>query len=142
VVVVPAPHGDSPGDEAPMAPPVPEASQAPEPTSEAQQPALAARSSTPAEPSPTMKKPMPVRHNPRKAHVRSRGRLSIDSKPYAVIFVDGRKLGETPLVELSLPAGRHRLRAQLSDGRSRTIVVRVRPGTLTTRRFHWYDSDS
>ncbi|MEO8702692.1 MAG: serine/threonine-protein kinase [Kofleriaceae bacterium] len=58
------------------------------------------------------------------------GWLSIDSKPYATIWVDGGSLGVTPVVKRSLAAGRHRVRAVLADGRSREFSVEIPPGRL------------
>jgi serine/threonine-protein kinase len=56
------------------------------------------------------------------------GLLSVDSTPYATIFVDGHRLGLTPLLRLPLTAGHHRLRAVLADGRSREVDVDVPAG--------------
>ncbi|MGE3766559.1 MAG: protein kinase [Kofleriaceae bacterium] len=55
------------------------------------------------------------------------GFLSIDSQPFAIIFLDGKRLGETPFFNLKVPAGTHELRAVLEDGRSqkKTVVVEV-----------------
>jgi serine/threonine-protein kinase len=56
------------------------------------------------------------------------GTITIDSKPYAVIFIDGKRLGETPLIDLSLPAGAHELRAVSPTGEVRRarIVIESR----------------
>ena len=65
------------------------------------------------------------------------GWYAIDSAPYATIFVDDRKIGDTPLDRISLPAGSHRVRAVLADGRQRTFAIDIAPdrktssGTLT-----------
>ena len=69
--------------------------------------------------------PAPVTHPARPA---AAGAFSIDSKPYATIFVDGKPLGVTPIVKRALPAGRHRLRAVLEDGRARELAVDVPSG--------------
>jgi eukaryotic-like serine/threonine-protein kinase len=58
------------------------------------------------------------------------GLLSIDSTPYATIFVDGVKLGVTPLVKRPVPAGRHKLRAVLADGRTRQLALDIDAGKL------------
>ena len=57
--------------------------------------------------------------------VRAHGWLSIDSTPFAEIFVDDRSLGVTPIVHRSLPAGPHRVRAVLRDGRSQDLRVTI-----------------
>ena len=56
------------------------------------------------------------------------GTFSIDSSPFATIFVDGARLDVTPILGRALPAGRHRLRAVLGDGRARELVVDVPAG--------------
>ncbi len=38
------------------------------------------------------------------------GRLSVNATPWGEVFVDGQRVGQTPLVNLELPPGRHRLR--------------------------------
>jgi serine/threonine-protein kinase len=65
------------------------------------------------------------------------GWYAIDSTPYATIYVDDRKIGDTPLDRISLPAGSHRVRAVLADGRQRSFAIDIAPdrktssGTLT-----------
>jgi eukaryotic-like serine/threonine-protein kinase len=65
------------------------------------------------------------------------GWYAIDSSPYATIYVDGRKLGDTPLDRIPLSAGAHRVRAVLPDGRERAFAIDIAPdrktssGTLT-----------
>ena len=67
-------------------------------------------------------------------HARTRaprpGQLSIESTPYATIYVGGTKLGVTPLVKRSLPAGRHKLRAVLANGRSKEQWIEIPAGRL------------
>jgi hypothetical protein len=56
--------------------------------------------------------------------------LSIDSTPWATIYVDGKSLGITPIVKRSLPAGRHKLRAVLKDGREKEQSITIPAGAL------------
>ncbi|MBV8758047.1 MAG: serine/threonine protein kinase [Deltaproteobacteria bacterium] len=56
------------------------------------------------------------------------GLFSIESSPYATIFVDGHKLGITPILKHALPAGHHRIRAVLQDGRSKELGLDVPAG--------------
>ena len=67
------------------------------------------------------------------------GFITIDSTPvYAVIFIDGKRYGETPLVQLSLPPGKHALRAVSPSGASRTMTILIEPGKVApTRRIEW-----
>ncbi len=56
------------------------------------------------------------------------GTFSIESTPYATVYVDGHELGITPLVHKQLPAGHHKLRAVLPDGRTKNLDVDVPAG--------------
>jgi serine/threonine-protein kinase len=56
------------------------------------------------------------------------GYFSIDSRPYATIYIDGKKRDQTPLFHVALPAGRHQIRAVLADGRQKTFAVQIDPG--------------
>jgi hypothetical protein len=56
------------------------------------------------------------------------GVVSLDASPAAEIWIDGRRIGETPLANLSVPAGEHEVvfrHSQLGDKRQ---VLRVNPG--------------
>lgn len=56
------------------------------------------------------------------------GFLTVGSSPYATIHVDGVKLGVTPLFRKPLAAGRRRLRAECSCGKTRELWVTIEPG--------------
>jgi serine/threonine-protein kinase len=89
----------------------------------------------PLEPSPEV--PAPVKPRASRVH-RAPGFYSIDSKPYAIIFVDGKRIDQTPLFHISLSAGHHKIRAVLADGRARTLVVRIDPGKdVTSGTLRW-----
>ena len=53
------------------------------------------------------------------------GMFTITSEPYATIFIDDRRIDVTPIVQLKLPAGDHRVHAVLADGRERTFAIHV-----------------
>jgi hypothetical protein len=53
------------------------------------------------------------------------GWYAVDSSPYATIFIDERKIGDTPLDRIALPAGSHRVRAVLADGRQRSFAIEI-----------------
>ncbi len=67
------------------------------------------------------------------------GFITIDSSPvYAVIFVDGRRLGETPLVRQSLAPGKHSVRAVSPSGTVRNLSITIESGKVApTRRIEW-----
>jgi serine/threonine-protein kinase len=56
------------------------------------------------------------------------GTFSIDSTPYATIYVDGDRRGDTPLWKLQVPPGKHMVRAVLADGREKSFPLDVAPG--------------
>jgi serine/threonine-protein kinase len=65
--------------------------------------------------------------------VAASGWYAIDSSPYATIFVDDRKIGDTPLDRIALSAGSHRVRAVLADGRQRTLTITIAPDLKTSQ---------
>jgi serine/threonine-protein kinase len=70
----------------------------------------------------------PVAVHPVDAHREHAGRFSIDSTPYATIFIDGKRLDITPISRRSLRAGHHRVRAVLADGRHKDFSIDVPSG--------------
>ena len=60
------------------------------------------------------------------------GQYSVDAKPYATIFIDGKSYGETPLFKVPLAPGKHRVRAVREDGEVRRYTVTIEPGKLTS----------
>ncbi|RMH37708.1 MAG: PEGA domain-containing protein, partial [Deltaproteobacteria bacterium] len=66
------------------------------------------------------------------------GYLTVAAQPYATVFVDGRKLGVTPLVRVPLAPGVHQLKAVSSaDATVRTFRVQIRSGDTTRRKVEW-----
>ena len=65
-------------------------------------------------------------------HAAALGKLTLRSSPSADVFENGKKLGETPLVELELPAGPHTLvlKNPLHPMMTRKVVIRA---GLTTK---------
>ncbi len=61
------------------------------------------------------------------------GLLTLDTVPWTEVYLDRKRVGETPVVEHRLPAGTHRLRlVNPNRGIDRTVQVKVR-GNETTR---------
>jgi serine/threonine-protein kinase len=69
-----------------------------------------------------------------RARPRGRGFFTIDSMPYATIYVDGSKKGVTPLLRLPLPAGKHEVTAVTADGRRQKFQVAIAAGEEARRR--------
>jgi eukaryotic-like serine/threonine-protein kinase len=67
---------------------------------------------------------------PAEVAVAEPGFYSVDSKPYATIYIDDKSYGETPLFKLQLPAGKHRIRAVRADGKSQRLSITIQPGKL------------
>jgi len=70
------------------------------------------------------------------------GFFSIDSDPYAQVYIDGVRRpgdeGQTPLFRLALPPGRHVVRAVLDDHREQTCAIRIEPGKeVNWRKLIW-----
>ena len=59
------------------------------------------------------------------------GRLSLDASPSAEVFIGDLRLGQTPLRDVALPAGTHRvvLRHPEVGERSTTLVIREQART-------------
>jgi serine/threonine-protein kinase len=66
------------------------------------------------------------------------GFYSVDSTPYATIFIDGKRLGDTPLFRERVPSGAHQVRAVRADGREQKLAIQVLPGKeLNSGRLAW-----
>jgi len=67
------------------------------------------------------------------------GFITIDSTPvYATVSIDGKSYGETPLVNVALAPGRHRVHAVAPSGAARDIVVTIEAGkTAPVSRIEW-----
>lgn len=80
----------------------------------------------------------PADAEPTRATARTRrGYVTIESRPAAKIFVDGKALGKTPLLKHPLPAGRHDVRAVLPSGREKRFSLQVRPGQHPSKKLRW-----
>jgi serine/threonine-protein kinase len=67
------------------------------------------------------------------------GTITIDSAPvYAVIFIDGKKLGETPLVNIKVAPGKHAVRAVSPSGATKNLSITIESGkTAPVRKISW-----
>ncbi len=69
----------------------------------------------------------------------SPGFITIDSAPvYAVIYIDGKSYGETPLVKVALPPGRHSVHAVAPSGATRDVRITIESGKVApASRIEW-----
>lgn len=58
----------------------------------------------------------------------ARGQVVVSSVPWAELYVDGRLVGNTPIMNLRLPAGQHRLRLERAGFRPYEQVVNLASG--------------
>jgi eukaryotic-like serine/threonine-protein kinase len=67
------------------------------------------------------------------------GFITIDSAPvYAVIYIDGKNYGETPLVKLALSPGGHSVHAVAPSGASRDVHIVIESGKIApASRIEW-----
>jgi serine/threonine-protein kinase len=57
---------------------------------------------------------------------------------YAVIFIDGRRYGETPLIDIKLSPGKHSVRAVSASGGTKILSIMIEPGKRArSRRIEW-----
>jgi serine/threonine-protein kinase len=74
---------------------------------------------------------------PASSSAAKRGELAIVVKPWALIWLNGKSLGQTPFRE-AIPAGRYRLRIANDDvGKDETTLVTVSPDQTTTVQRSW-----
>jgi len=138
-------------DVAPPAQPIPAPPRALQPAAQpggpppaAQPPALAAPvvappAEEPMPETPPLRRPPPKRHGGRVAagdtgHDASRparppGTLALRVAPWAEVFLDGQRLGTTPLEPVSVPSGTHKVKLVNNEIHvTRVLTVEVKPG--------------
>jgi serine/threonine-protein kinase len=65
-----------------------------------------------------------------------KGKLSLETEPWTKVYLGKRLLGETPLLEVPLPAGPHRLRLQnAEEGIDAVIEVDIVADGVTVKRL-------
>lgn len=137
VVAVAAPEAKAP--EKAVAPPAPEPEvAAPEGKTAAEAVAPSAPepevAAPPEAPTPTVEAPPGARPTTRPRVLR--GRLTLDTSPWTEVYLKGRKLGDTPLVDFSLPVGIHVLTVvNEQKGVRRAIEVEVQAGRTTVKKL-------
>ncbi len=90
----------------------------------------------PAEPEDTVEKPRRVTQVKRPPPAKP-GKLFVDARPWATIYLDGKKLGVTPILGMTVPAGEHTVKAVAEDGRTKTLRITVPAGGDARRKITW-----
>ena len=71
-----------------------------------------------------------------KAKLARKGKLSLETEPWTKVYLGKRLLGETPLLEVPLPAGLQRLRVQnLEEGIDAVIEVDIIADAVVIKRL-------
>jgi serine/threonine-protein kinase len=84
-------------------------------------------------PEPVVKPPDPTPTQPKKVAM---GKLTLDTVPWTRVFLKGRKLGDTPLIDLPVPAGRHQLKLVNEEKNISTLIeVHIRAGQTTAKKL-------
>jgi eukaryotic-like serine/threonine-protein kinase len=85
------------------------------------------------EPPPTPPKPETPRQSKKTPQP---GKLTLDTTPWTRVFLRGKKLGDTPLIGVSLPAGKHQLKLVNEEKKISTIIeVDIRSGQTTAKKL-------
>jgi serine/threonine-protein kinase len=64
------------------------------------------------------------------------GRVTIDARPWCNVTLDGAPLGQTPIVNRTVPSGTHTVSCTNPElGRSRTVQIEVAPGETSRTRI-------
>ncbi len=79
---------------------------------------------------------VPVSGVPAGAVASARGRLTLDTVPWTRVFMGKQLLGETPLIDITVPSGLKTFRlVNEGKGIDQTIEVQVKPGQLTVKKL-------
>jgi serine/threonine-protein kinase len=101
---------------------------APTPPVAAPTPPVAAPAAPVAAPTPPVAAPAPAAARHARAERHARGWLSVYAEPWAYVFVDGKRVGPTPLMKHEVAAGAHQLRLEHPGIHPRLERIKVRPG--------------
>jgi serine/threonine-protein kinase len=67
------------------------------------------------------------------------GRLRLITNPWTDVYFKGRKLGQTPLIDVELPAGQVKLRVKNEDaGIDQELVIHIKSGERAVKRFNLF----
>lgn len=122
--------------------------QAPEPAQEARQPRVAAAQAT-KEPVKEAAEPSEARAESRRGHPKKgqadkatppkgKGRLTVLVRPWAIVYIDNKKIKQTPLRDFPLSPGKHTvLLVNDNKGKRETVSLTMAPGAAQTITRDW-----
>ena len=80
--------------------------------------------------------PKPVVTSKKRAPPVANGKLTLKTTPWTTVFLGKKKLGDTPLVNVALPAGKHLLRLVAPEsGAEQSIEVEIRGNETTVKKL-------
>jgi serine/threonine-protein kinase len=89
-----------------------------------------------APPPPSTENPAPVDPPSRPSKKVAMGKLTLDTTPWTRVFLRKQRLGDTPLIDVPLPAGRHQLKLINEEKNISTIIeVEIRSGQTTAKKL-------
>ncbi|MDP1826483.1 MAG: serine/threonine-protein kinase [Archangium sp.] len=92
-----------------------------------------------ATPPPVMGPPKPIAARPppkRAAPVEAPGKLTLKTTPWTMVYLGKKKLGDTPLLNVPLPAGRHLLRLVNPESNAEdSIEVEIKSNETTVKKL-------
>ncbi len=65
----------------------------------------------------------------------AQGTITIAADPYGEVFIDGTDVGQTPVVEYSVPVGRHTIRVERAGYKTVTETVQVSANNPVRKRY-------
>jgi hypothetical protein len=90
---------------------------------------------TPVEPPPAVASTPKVQRSPAASPRRAAGSLQIRSNPRAVLYLDGVKVGLTPVTRSKLAVGSYRVRLEQKGYRTVTETLMIKAGRPTSRSY-------
>ncbi len=97
-----------------------------------------AEKAAPAAPAPSPKKEKAEKAAAAPAPGGAKGSVSIFVRPWAIVFVDGRRVRQTPIQALEIPAGKHTIELQNDPkGKREKIQVNIEAGGTQEIRRDW-----
>jgi serine/threonine-protein kinase len=91
----------------------------------------------PSPPSPPASDKLEKKRRPPRPPPAKPGKLFFNATPWATVYLDGKKIGVTPIVGVTVPSGNHSLKAVAEDGRTKTIQISVPAGGEARRKMSW-----
>jgi len=67
--------------------------------------------------------------------VAAQGFITVDSDPAGTVFIDGRDVGSTPVVEFGVSVGRHTIRVERAGYKTQSQTVDVSPNNPVRKRW-------